>query len=105
MADLFFFFFFCKLQPQENNLSVQLNLCPCKKVSLISYSTVYPQNFIFQRVHHIWGFTVSIAGGMKPTTLSLEPSQYEEFSDLKQLLQMPVDFSSILTLFFSSNVC
>lgn len=83
MADLFFcVFFFCKLQPQENNLSVQLNLCPCKKVSLISYSTVYPQNLFF-RVHHIWGFTVSIAGGMKPTTLSLEPFQYEEFSDLK----------------------
>lgn len=45
---LIYSFVFCKLQPQENNLSVQLNLCPCKKVSLISYSTVYPQNFIFQ---------------------------------------------------------
>lgn len=51
------------------------------------------------------GFTVSIAGGMKPATLSLEPFQYEEFSDLQQLFQTTVDFSSILTFFFASNVC
>lgn len=37
MAD--FILFFCKLQPQENNLSIQLICVHAKKVSLVSFST------------------------------------------------------------------
>lgn len=51
MAD-FYSFFFCKLQPQENNLSIQLICVHAKKVSLISFSTVKPQNFVFQSPTH-----------------------------------------------------
>lgn len=46
MADLYSFF--CKLQPQENNLSIQLICVHAKKVSLISFSTVSPRSSVSQ---------------------------------------------------------
>lgn len=54
MADFYsFFFFFCKLQPRENNLNIQLICVHAKKVSLISFSTVQSQNFDFQSPVHL----------------------------------------------------
>lgn len=46
MADFYCFFFFCKLQPQENNLSIQLIGVHAKRVSLISFRTALPQNLV-----------------------------------------------------------
>lgn len=54
MADFYsFFFFFCKLQPRENNLNIQLICVHAEKVSLISFSTVQSQNFDFVSPTHL----------------------------------------------------
>lgn len=48
MAD----FFFCKLQPQENNLNIQL-ICPCKKkFNFIQYSVA--TEFCFSESNTTW---------------------------------------------------